>query len=308
MGSCVGRAVARVAATTQPLTLVNKTAFTVSLWRASAGPYLRVPPHTTATVDVDRGPRSRRVRWTVSGVLPGLDGFAQELGGWDETGAFNTTVISIGLGGHVIVLDDRALALEAKALRAILAWQRGFRARSRASLAARAAAWHAAMRLAAVQIQRIARGAYARSRKPCAICYDDVPRPLLARPARGCGRAADHLFCVRCVRTYIDVSLASGRLHVRCPGGDCGALVERAALTTYGSRAAVAAYFDNLAAGHAERLAHEEDRAFVAFCAAETRRCPGCAVLIWRAGGCDHMTCMCGCEFQYDAAEAKVAF
>jgi hypothetical protein len=284
------------------LTLVNRTAFTVAL-DCNGGRYLcAVRPGATETCAYTEVLVVDQYRyWSASGWLPGLDDFTQELGVWDNRG-MSTAVIHVGPGGCLVVLDHSTLAVDARALLAILRWQRGFRARSLANMTA----LMARLTHAAVQIQRIARGACARVTSPCAICYDDVPLRTLARPARACRRAADHRFCVRCVRTHIDIALTSGRLYVRCPGGDCGAFVERAAFTTYGSLAAVAAYVEHLAAGHAERLAHEEDRAFVAFCAAETRRCPGCAVLIWRAGGCDHMTCVCGREFQYDAAEAKV--
>lgn len=50
---------------------------------------------------------------------------------------------------------------------------------------------------------------------------------------------------------------------------------------------------------HADRIQTETDQSFLAFCREQTRRCPGCGVVIWRDGGCDHLVCVCGTDFMW---------
>ena len=62
----------------------------------------------------------------------------------------------------------------------------------------------------------------------------------------------------------------------------------------------------NVEAANARRLSSlsSEDKGFQQFCSAHARKCPSCHVIIWRHSGCDHMTCKCGREFDWNKDEA----
>lgn len=99
-------------------------------------------------------------------------------------------------------------------------------------------------------------------------------------------------------------------MHVRCAGEGCKHQMSQVAIQQYGSPEALSLWGQNQQAANARRVASltAEDGAFLAFCSEHARICPGCHVIIYRHAGCNHMTCMCGFEFDWmKAAEAKIA-
>ena len=128
----------------------------------------------------------------------------------------------------------------------------------------------------------------------CMICSDKVLWTSMT-PFGRCHRA-----CSPCAREYVDHALNEGRLHVRCPGILCKALLGDGRLEQIASSEAIIKRDENRRAANARRLQSftkepsEEDAAFFSFAQEHTRKCPQCHVLIYRSAGCNHMVCKCG--------------
>jgi hypothetical protein len=195
------------------------------------------------------------------------------------------------------------LPIAAFAFKLVLVWQRGLRRRLRARAVQQAVRRKALCDTAATAIQRVARVWASRTLRQCDICLDDFPSPLLVKLAS----CRQHPVCAPCARLYVDSQLGDGKLHVPCPGAGCGVLLSNLALTAHGSADALVQQHRRLAARHKDRLTTETDPGFLDFCRyGGARRCPGCGVLIWRSGGCDHMRCVCGYAFDWRAREARI--
>lgn len=157
--------------------------------------------------------------------------------------------------------------------------------------------------------QRIAREVLAhlhRSPRTCFVCFDTVRWDAMVTlvPEAKC-----HRVCRGCASRHIDVALTEGRMHVRCAGEGCTHQIGKATLRQYGSPEALSQWRQNQRAANARRASSltSEDGAFLAFCSEHARICPGCHVIIYRHAGCDHMTCMCGFEFNWTMAnDAKI--
>jgi hypothetical protein len=195
------------------------------------------------------------------------------------------------------------LPIKAHELKAVLVWQRGFHRRQRVRLARQDAERRARRTTAATVIQRFARERIARKVYGCMICLDTFPFQALVKLAP----CRKHAVCVPCARCYVDSQLLDGRLHVPCPGAGCAKLLSTQARSAFGSAGALVRHHHRLAARHADRLGHETDNTFIAFCrGGAVRRCPLCAVLIWRCDGCDLIQCACGHRFEWHAPEARI--
>ena len=92
-------------------------------------------------------------------------------------------------------------------------------------------------------------------------------------------------------------------MFVRCPGQGCTHLMDP---ELFASSSAKAKHRASMRMSHASRLTGESDTAFVSFCEEHARMCPACGVLIWRYAGCNHMTCRCGFEFDWNDSDARI--
>ena len=158
---------------------------------------------------------------------------------------------------------------------------------------------------AADTIARFARGKLARQTLMCPVCADDMPVSAMIAVAADC-REAEHHVCQPCERRYVDAAVGEGKLFIRCPGGGCRHLLTRDRIEALASAGKRALHAETVTASHAQRIAREDDGEFLEFARQHARVCPACNVLIYRYEGCNHMTCKCGHEFQWNAAEAQI--
>ena len=99
------------------------------------------------------------------------------------------------------------------------------------------------------------------------------------------------------------------RLHVKCLGVGCTNLISDELVEKLASPAALAKREANRRDANKRRLeglampgeADADPLAFHNFCVANTRKCPRCAVIIFRDAGCNHMSCKCGARDTYVA-------
>ena len=168
----------------------------------------------------------------------------------------------------------------------------------------------------------------------CPICLDDLVEPQML----GCG----HLYCAKCIATHASVQLAANR-PVNCPcclrpvaptemhawaspprqprtsSVPRGVRVRGRArqpswneVVTACAASRSAAEWSEAAASsstvEAPALSREEQRAFRrAAVRLKLRRCPSCDAPVQKNGGCNHMSCLCGAEFQWSRATPFVA-
>ena len=164
----------------------------------------------------------------------------------------------------------------------------------------------------------------------CPICFDDLVVPQLL----GCG----HLYCAKCIATHASVQRAANRpvkcpcclrpvapteMHAwaspprqpRTPGVPRGVRApERARAPSWND--VVTAYAASRSAAEAAETAassstvetRQEQRAFRRAAARlKLRRCPSCDAPVQKNGGCNHMSCLCGANFQWSRATPFVA-
>jgi hypothetical protein len=159
---------------------------------------------------------------------------------------------------------------------------------------------------AAKCVQSAARARLHATLHQCALCADDEVAwadMVHVIPSMKCHRA-----CKTCVQFYVSLALQEGRLHVRCTGAGCQHLLDGQAISTHASAEALKTQEESLRAVHARRAAAESDPEFLEFCSANCRKCPRCAVIIYRPGGCNHMACKCGAHFDWEnTAGVKIA-
>lgn len=109
-----------------------------------------------------------------------------------------------------------------------------------------------------------------------------------------------------CSQQYVDMCLEDGRLHIQCPGAGCKHLINTQTVERLASSKALATQAKNLRDANERRLKADVDLngggdpAFVAFCSAHARKCPRCAVIVFRDGGCNHISCKCGAHFDWE--------
>eukprot|EP00325_Prymnesiales_sp_UTEX-LB-985_P023949 CAMPEP_0174719780 /NCGR_PEP_ID=MMETSP1094-20130205/31957_1 /TAXON_ID=156173 /ORGANISM="Chrysochromulina brevifilum, Strain UTEX LB 985" /LENGTH=626 /DNA_ID=CAMNT_0015920149 /DNA_START=125 /DNA_END=2005 /DNA_ORIENTATION=+ len=178
---------------------------------------------------------------------------------------------------------------------ATVSMQRRWREKQRQRALVRAAL----RRSSATRLQAAARGRIARRLAQCFICLQDLPFPAMVSTHN----ARCHRICQGCARSYIDSAIEEGKLYIRCPGQSCRNLMDP---ERFASNEAKATYRSNMRATMSKRFDGESDSAFVGFCREHTRMCPACGVVIWRYAGCNHMSCRCGNEFDWGAADARV--
>lgn len=170
-------------------------------------------------------------------------------------------------------------------------------------LQARAAARALRERLAAKVIQRQLLAHLRSSPRTCMICFDTVRWDEMTTlvPAQRC-----HRTCASCATRHVDLALTEGRMHVRCPGEGCRHQLSADSIQSLASASALQSWKDNKALANARRASGlaAEDAEFRRFCSQHARACPACHVLIYRHDGCNHMTCMCGHEFDWDKTQS----
>ena len=155
---------------------------------------------------------------------------------------------------------------------------------------------------AATCISRAVRKWLAVSLSKCMVCLSSFPWcEMVSTTEQRCHRA-----CKECCIRYCDAMLEEGRLHVKCLGPGCANLMEN--VNQLASPAAVAKREANRRDANKRRLeevsaednADEDTLAFRSFCATHARKCPLCAVLIYRDQGCNHVVCKCGAHFDWE--------
>jgi hypothetical protein len=283
----------------------NESDQEVSLWFQGGGPVARLQPNESKLVLPPTSVGAQHWKATCSLPLFGDDGYVLTLGMWTHEASnaslveSSRTTLRVAPGTHLKVPP---LPAEVSKLKPVLVWQRGLRKRMRARAEQRAKERFARRKAAATTIQRLARGLIARISRQCEICLEDCPLPMLVKLAS----CRTHGICTHCAELYVDSQLHEGRLFVRCPGAGCQVLLTTATLTKFASGGAIQKYREHLEARHTNRLLTEDDECFLAFCREGARRCPACGVIIWRCSGCDHMRCVCGQQFNWQAAEAMI--
>eukprot|EP00316_Scyphosphaera_apsteinii_P004540 CAMPEP_0119334708 /NCGR_PEP_ID=MMETSP1333-20130426/87871_1 /TAXON_ID=418940 /ORGANISM="Scyphosphaera apsteinii, Strain RCC1455" /LENGTH=480 /DNA_ID=CAMNT_0007345067 /DNA_START=65 /DNA_END=1503 /DNA_ORIENTATION=- len=265
--------------------VLNSSPIEVDIWLNGGGPVARVKPNQKERLrclHVDPATSGGKILWRATHTIPGQ---------------CTLEVASGNLGREpVVIRAETFCGLTVANLIAIIKLQAAWRAKLKQSEAA-----HALLAdKAALTLQRHARGRIARVPATCFICLSDMPfRSMVSLVAR----ASCHRCCFRCASAYTDKAIDSGRLFIRCPGEGCTHLIEPEA---FASETAKSKYRAALLATHKQRLTSETDKLFLGFCREHARACPACGVVIWRSAGCDHMSCRCGHEFNWGAAEARI--
>ena len=163
---------------------------------------------------------------------------------------------------------------------------------------------------AAVLLQKLTRGRFWRAPRSCLICLDDaIPRGAIAQPTLQCPTAAWHAsFCRACLGQLVRTAVADGIEEPACPFPTCDRKLTEGDVIRLGGRAAKVALgalrrarfggrFDELEGGSGA------DPQTLQWLALNTRACPACSVLIYRASGCNHMRCT-RCDRRFDWASA----
>ena len=157
---------------------------------------------------------------------------------------------------------------------------------------------------AATCISRSVREWLAVSSRECMVCLSSLPWcEMVSTTEQRC-----HRTCKECCIRYCDATLEEGRLHVKCLGIGCANLIDDDLVDRLASPEAVAKREANRRDANKRRLeevsaeddADEDTLAFRAFCVAHVRKCPLCAVLIYRDQGCNHVACKCGAHFDWE--------
>jgi hypothetical protein len=144
----------------------------------------------------------------------------------------------------------------------------------------------------------------------CGVCLEDS---LSYRDMAMCFAGCGHRLCTTCAKAYIESKVRDGALHIQCQdmsaGRRCPSLIRTAVIWQVCGDATFAAYEKNLAANHAQRAAElmrdakaGKDMELITWLHDNTRKCPLCSVIIYRHGGCDHMSCKCGHAFNWAVA------
>jgi len=233
-------------------------------------------------------------RWTVTFSLHGHE--LQLLKGeFDRRQPVQKITIKPGVVKDNADLLGMSVGAYGRLIQCQLAWRRHAIACQQARVLRR--------RLAAKHIQRELRKYLQRAPRTCFICMDTVPWGEMTSlvPKQRC-----HRTCRSCAEQHVEHALEEGRMHVRCPGLGCKHLLEGATIAQLASPAALATRVANIEAANLRRLSslQSEDAGFLAFCSKHARKCPSCHVIIYRHAGCDHMTCRCGVEFDWNKTEA----
>ena len=127
----------------------------------------------------------------------------------------------------------------------------------------------------------------------CPICLDSLVAPQML----GCG----HVYCATCIGTHASVQRAANR-PVNCPC--CLRPVAPAELPTevHAEAAETAASSSTV---EAPALSQREQRAFRrAAVRLDLRLCPSCDAPVQKNGGCNHIRCRCGADFQWSRAKS----
>ena len=190
-------------------------------------------------------------------------------------------------------------------LKLVVELQRRIRERVRRAVSERRALEARRHAAAATTIQTSCRGILARRSSRCYACIAEMPASSMIAVARDCREHA-HRICRPCARKYVDYALADGKLFIKCPGEACRVLLKPSCIHAVGSAGAVERHTQQMAESHSHRLRGEGDAAFLQFAQEHVRTCTACGVLIFRYEGCNHMTCRCGNEFDWNEAAAQV--
>ena len=270
----------------------------LSLWLAAGGPY-EIPA------------RAKKYKIDVPHIAPG------------SAVKWSVTIPSLTLTSGIVECDGRLLdvsvltagfePLTIQSFLALVLAQRRFRERfhrvrtravrilqrriAQPFLQRRAAV----RRVAAIAIQRLARGRAARRLNACLVCLDEMPASVQVPISSACRRTT-HRVCRPCAKRFLEHELTEGRLHIRCPGIGCEHLVDlKRDLQRLGLEGLQEDYQAKLIEVHAQRL-HElmQDNDMLDFAQKHARVCPECGVLIYRHAGCAHMRCRCGAEFSWN--------
>ena len=135
----------------------------------------------------------------------------------------------------------------------------------------------------------------------CPICLEQLSEPVTLQ----CG----HGFCMHCLERYGEV-LVQQLQQLRCPC--CGRTVPEDELAyslpnvleAQRSAGCMTDQPEQPRAGITSQTAdRDRDLARAAgWAAVRLRYCPSCSAPVFKAGGCDHMRCICGCHFSWWAA------
>ena len=213
------------------------------------------------------------------------------------------TIVQNGLTEHVMLTPTRNPSAGERA-RELLAREHEvavFRARLASARAARRP--NADMACPATGAE-VARSASEDVSESCTICSDHDGQPscpicldsLVAPQMLGCG----HVYCATCIVTHASVQWAANR-PVNCPC--CLRPVAPAELPTevHVEAAETAASSSTV---EAPALSQQEQRAFRrAAKRLDLRLCPSCDAPVQKNGGCNHIRCRCGADFQWSRAK-----
>mmetsp|Transcript_21302 Transcript_21302/g.66778 ORF Transcript_21302/g.66778 Transcript_21302/m.66778 type:complete len:379 (-) Transcript_21302:310-1446(-) len=147
------------------------------------------------------------------------------------------------------------------------------------------------------------RGFAARAAVKCGICLGVCARSE-SRLFGCCGRR----YCTPCIGRYVSGLVDAGRARVPCPTASCGRLLPSEDVRSLAGANRAQHFAKNLAKNHDARLEAIRRDPALAPEFEGTKVCPSCSVVVYRAGGCSHMTCSeCGFDFQWHGAESVFA-
>ena len=138
----------------------------------------------------------------------------------------------------------------------------------------------------------------------CGICFEEcVPANLPCYISSAC--RPDHAYCNTCVQAYLRDKLDSGVWDISCPSPTCAAVLGDNCLKRLNHRGI---FSDDDARRHSElrtvstreylsHLCSGRDPELLEWMRDNAQTCPACLRVVQRSEGCNHMTCLCGCEF-----------
>lgn len=282
--------------------VVNKTSLPVTIWFNGGGPVGHIGPNETRLVRALT--EAKRCKWQAifKGDAQGCFAVLAEL-----TVVADPLELTASLTIDALGADAELTLLQFNAAHVI---QRYYRARPKRILQQAERKRRGQRFRAAVRIQRRARPFIDKLQRPCPICLETKDWRALVRTTRT-GHPmltpGHHLACAPCMASYCEHEMTEGKIYVRCPAENCHHLLSKEDLRRHCTSArAFSAYSRRLAEMHNARLCKEEDASFIAFCAANARKCPACSVVILRSVGCDSMLCSCGHAFNYQSPSARI--
>merc|ERR1711879_390206 len=103
------------------------------------------------------------------------------------------------------------------------------------------------------------------------------------------------------MQTWAESEINSHRIKIKCPSPGCSYHLWDQDLENLVSDDAFQRHLEHRNADYLERLKTDlkEDPEFFAWVKSNSKPCPECHIIVSRSQGCNHMRCLCGCEFCY---------